>query len=214
MTTQQSSYLGVRADMLAMLPARPFSTVLDVGCASGATSTELKRSGARVTGIEYSAEGAAASSEVLDEVLHGDAAVHLSALVAQRRTFDLALCGDVLEHLLDPWTALTQIRQLVPEGYVVISLPNVAHVSTFFALAMGHWPYRDRGIHDRTHLRFFGRRDLAELYSQAGFSEVRRRVHHRIIERPHWLNQRSEWLVSRIPVVRRFTEYQFVSLLR
>lgn len=212
--SQQSSYLGIRTDMLNMLPPRGFLSALDVGCASGATGCELMRRGVRVTGIEYSAEGAAASREVLDEVLQGDAGVHLAALVAAERTFELVLCGDVLEHLVDPWTALAQIRKLVPHGYVVVSLPNVAHLSTFLELARGRWPYRDRGIHDRTHLRFFGRRNLRELYSEAGFIETRRQVHHRIIERPHWLNQRTEPLVSRVPVLRRLTEYQFVSLLQ
>jgi 2-polyprenyl-3-methyl-5-hydroxy-6-metoxy-1,4-benzoquinol methylase len=128
--------------------------------------------------------------------------------------FDLVLCGDVLEHLVDPWTALRCLRALCPNGYSIVSLPNVAHVSTFIALLRSHWPYRERGIHDRTHLRFFGRNNLSELYQGAGFREVRRRTRYRLLERPSPINERLEPVLGRIPVVRRFLEYQFISLLK
>ncbi|MCA9642168.1 MAG: class I SAM-dependent methyltransferase [Polyangiaceae bacterium] len=211
---QNSSYVGLRSDMLEILPTgRRFERVLDVGCATGATGSALKQRGAHVTGIEYSPESAAAAKEALDEVLEGDAGVLLGKLAGDGRRFDLVLCGDVIEHLVDPWTALATIRRLVPNGLVVVSLPNVAHLSTFSALLSGQWPYRERGIHDRTHLRFFGERNLKALFAEAGFEERERRVHHRVIERPHWLNEFSAPLTSRLPVLRRYTAYQFVSLL-
>jgi 2-polyprenyl-3-methyl-5-hydroxy-6-metoxy-1,4-benzoquinol methylase len=209
------SYVGVRRDILALVPAQPVERVLDVGCASGATSAELKRERGplHVTGIEYDADLARIATTRLDRVLVGDANARLAELVEAGERFDLVLCGDVLEHLVDPWAALSAVRALCPTGHAIVSLPNIAHLSTFRALLAGRWPYRERGIHDRTHLRFFGRNNLAELFAASGFSEVRRVTHHRLLERPHALNVRLEPVLARLPLLGRLTEYQFVCLL-
>jgi trans-aconitate methyltransferase len=213
------SYLGVRDDMLAMVPSDlQLGRVLDVGCAAGATSQALSERypGLETTGIELDTGLAERARAHLGRVLVGDAAEQLRALSASHdERFDLVLCGDVLEHLEDPWAALSTIRALCPAGRVIVSLPNVAHISTLAALLLrSHWPYRDRGIHDRTHLRFFGRANLHELYRGAGFTEIARRTRHRVIERPHPLNERLAPLLRRVPVVSRLTEYQFISLLK
>jgi 2-polyprenyl-3-methyl-5-hydroxy-6-metoxy-1,4-benzoquinol methylase len=211
------SYVGARSDLLSMVPDRAYGRVLDVGCATGATSAELKQRlpGCHVTGIELDQGMAELARERLDRVLVGDASALLTELRdSEDDRFDLVLCGDVLEHLVDPWAALGCIRKLCPTGTVIVSLPNVAHVSTVVALLFGsYWPYRDRGIHDRTHLRFFGRNNLAPLFAAADFKEVRRFTHHRVIERPHRLNQWLAPIVSRLPLIRRLTEYQFISVL-
>src|SRR5262245_2143459 len=182
-----ASYRGTRQDLLALVPPGGLATVLEIGCAAGATGAALKasRPGTRVTGIELDPALAREAGVALDEVLLGDAVERLNELASRGARFDLVLCGDVLEHLSDPWTALRVIRALCPEGHVVVSLPNVAHASTIASLLFrSYWPYRDRGIHDRTHLRFFARRNLPELYASAGFQEVRRVTHHRLLERP------------------------------
>ena len=210
------SYVGVRDDLLAAIPAGRYARVLDVGCASGTTSAELKRRypEARVTGIELDSLLAQAAEQRLDAVLQGDALMRLSELSQGGERFDLVLCGDVLEHLVDPWRALKELRVLCSDGIVVVSLPNVAHWSTLATLFAGYWPYRERGIHDRTHLRFFARNNLKEFFAGAGFEETSRRYHHRLLERPHWINERLEPLLRWTPGLGRLTEYQFISVLR
>ncbi len=210
-----TSYSPPRHDILAMIPREPIDRVLDVGCSAGATGAELKRvRGVHVTGVELDGPSAQAAADVLDEVRCGEAVAELSRLADEGREFDLVVCGDVLEHLADPWAALKLIRKLVPAGWVIVSLPNVAHISTFAALARQRWPYRTRGIHDRTHLRYFGSANLPELFGDAGFDEIRRHVHHRIVERPHRINGLFEPVLRRVPILSRYTEYQFVCLLR
>ncbi|MEM6792057.1 MAG: class I SAM-dependent methyltransferase [Myxococcota bacterium] len=210
------SYLGVRTDLLAMVPpSLTVQTVLDVGCAAGATVGALRERhpGLVATGIELDPESATRARTQVDEVLVGDADVHLSRLASREARFDLVILGDVLEHLVDPDRTLRRVRMLCPSGRAIVSLPNVGHLSTFGALLEGRWPYRDRGLHDRTHLRWFGRKNLPELFAGAGFREVRRHVRHRIIERPHPYNEALEPLLRWVPVVRHFTAYQFLSLL-
>ena len=114
----------------------------------------------------------------LDNVSEADLnVVSLAALVGEER-FDDVVFGDILEHLIDPWRALRDAAAVLrPEGKVLTSIANVSHVSTLWCLVVrGRWPHQTRGIHDRTHLRFFTRRTLLELFAQAELEvEVERR---------------------------------------
>jgi 2-polyprenyl-3-methyl-5-hydroxy-6-metoxy-1,4-benzoquinol methylase len=146
--------------------------VLDVGCATGYLAAELARRGCRVTGVEA------------DPVVAERARLHCDALVvgdvedddcrralADLGPFDVVLCGDVLEHLHDPWSALRALAALAArDGRVVLSVPNVAHWTGRRAVARGRFPYAEHGLFDRTHLRFFTRASAAELARRAGFA--------------------------------------------
>jgi SAM-dependent methyltransferase len=94
--------------------------------------------------------------------------------------FDVVLAGDVLEHLVDPRRVLADARSLLaPGGYVVASVPNVAHVDVRMALLCGRFAYRETGLLDATHLRFFTHDTLLELFERAGLAVARvRRVRH------------------------------------
>ena len=210
------SYIQVRRDMMSLV-RQPWSRLLDVGCARGATAHALRQAQGvgHTIGVELDAASAQAARGLLDEVLEGDAVTCLEQLVARGQRFDLVMCGDVLEHLVDPWRALALIRSLCePDAQVIVSLPNVAHYSTIVALLRQRWPREDRGLHDRTHLRWFGPRDLEPLYQGAGFIEQQRLVKRRLIERPHPINARVEPLLKRLPGVRALTIFQSISLLR
>lgn len=172
------SYVGLRRDILRLLPDDP-GEVLDVGCATGVLGGYLRHArGARVHGIEGDPRMAEVARGMLDHVDEGDLnKASLSDLVGDRR-FDVIVFGDILEHLIDPWWVLAEATALLrPGGRVITSIPNVSHLSTIWSLAVrGHWPYRSRGIHDRTHLRFFTKRNLVELYGDAGLEvEAERR---------------------------------------
>jgi len=167
-------YAFVRKDIEPLLPARS-DRVLEIGCGGGGTLAWLKESGRAqwTAGIELSEEAAALARTRVDDVHCGDA----NALLGNfpKASFDLVLCLDVLEHLVDPWAALSTIQTLLrPGGRVITSLPNVRHHSVVLPLLFrGRWEYRDAGIMDRTHLRFFSRQGIAALMTQAGLREVR-----------------------------------------
>ena len=84
--------------------------------------------------------------------------------------FDAVVCADVLEHLPRPEELLARIRTwLRPGGTLLVSLPNVANVTVRAALLAGRFAYTERGILDRTHLRFYTRRSARALIEEAGF---------------------------------------------
>ena len=148
-------------------------SVLDVGCATGYLARALRERGCAVSGIEYDAEAAEQARPHLDHLVVGDLNVLDLAAEFGGRTFDVVVLGDILEHLVDPTEVLARlVGLLAPGGSVVISIPNVAHGSLRLALLQGSWDYRELGLMDRTHLRFFTRSTLLAMVRTAGLAAV------------------------------------------
>jgi 2-polyprenyl-3-methyl-5-hydroxy-6-metoxy-1,4-benzoquinol methylase len=76
----------------------------------------------------------------------------------------------VLEHTRDPWNVLARYRRLLkPGGQVIASIPNIRFYAIIARLMFNRWGYRDSGILDRTHLRFFTLATMREMFAQAGY---------------------------------------------
>jgi 2-polyprenyl-3-methyl-5-hydroxy-6-metoxy-1,4-benzoquinol methylase len=83
--------------------------------------------------------------------------------------FDVILCGDVLEHMVDPSGTLAQLKKyLKPTGRVVISVPNIAHYSVRRSLLCGRFDRTETGIMDATHLQFFTKKTAKEMIEKSG----------------------------------------------
>lgn len=207
------SYVGLRTDLLGILPPSP-RRVLDVGCATGAMGRYLADTyGAEVWGIEYDGAMAELARASLRAVFHADLNRVSVASLPHEARYDLIVCGDVLEHLVDPWTALRELAALLaPGGRFAVSLPNVGHYTTLVDLALRRsWPLRDRGIHDRTHLRFFTRKDMLALYACAGLRVVRETRKVRLVESGSFVDALAH--LFDVPPFRSFVTFQYVDLL-
>lgn len=143
--------------------------VVDFGCWNGFVARVLKERGCAVTGIEIDGEAAAGAEEHCDTVVVGDLdAMDLGS--ALEGEYDVGYFGDVLEHLKDPRRVLAAMREkLGPEGFVVVSVPNVAHASVRLSLLKGQFDYSDTGILDATHLRFYTKESICDLLESAGY---------------------------------------------
>ena len=163
------SYICRRTDILALVPQSAIKE-LDIGCSVGALGREIKaRKSAIVFGIEIEPDMDEVAESKLDKVYWGDVeSLNLPELLGDM-TFDCNIFGDDLEHLKDPRTVLTDLTEhLDREGDVIASKPNLRHYTTILSLLSGYWPYRDRGIHDRIHLRFFALENITEMFEDAG----------------------------------------------
>lgn len=142
--------------------------VLELGPAAGHMTRVLRERGCTVVGVEVDPEMAELAAEFAERVIVGDLdKLDLDAELGSER-FDVIVAADVLEHLADPLTALRRLRAfLAPEGYFVISLPNIAHGSVRIALLQGHFDYQNVGLLDTTHLRFFTRESIGKLLDDA-----------------------------------------------
>ncbi len=143
--------------------------ILDVGCAGGLLARVLKEKfNCEITGIELDHESGAKAAEHCKRVIIADLdQVNLLEHFSPGE-FDVALLADVLEHLKNPGRILSQLFELVGE-YVVISVPNVTHSAILYELLQGKFDYRELGLLDRTHLRFFTRDSILKLIEDAGF---------------------------------------------
>lgn len=145
--------------------------VLEFGCATGYMSAVLKqRNGCSVVGIEISSDAAELAREHCDQVIVGDAETLDYDSVLEGERFDAIVFADVLEHLREPGEVLSRIRPfLAEEGEMIASIPNVAHASLRLALLGGEFRYRELGLLDDTHLRFFTRATVQDLFEEAGY---------------------------------------------
>ncbi len=204
------SYTGVREDIIEMITSFPhIERVLDVGCSTGTLGEQIKnRLKSEVTGIEKDEKMAAVAAKKLDRVIVKD--IEEVSLSEFDHSFDCIIFGDVLEHLKDPWETLKKMGALLrDDGVVIASIPNVGHYTTVFNLLFRkYWPYRSRGIHDRSHLRFFTLKNICELFDYAHLEIISVKRNYRIIERPHPLNRYSHFFG--VPPFRDLLTFQYL----
>lgn len=144
--------------------------VLDVGCGEGTTGALLKSRGIarEVHGIELVEAAAARAAGRLDSVTVGN--IEQMDIPFEPGSFDVIVITEVLEHLVDPWQAVRRLQTYLRDGGCIIaSMPNVRNFHVLWPLLFaGKWEYQDSGILDRTHLRFFTKSSMIELFTQAG----------------------------------------------
>ncbi len=167
-------YHNPRSELLAFL-AQALGTigprVLNIGCAAGADAAGLRALGAQVLhGVEPVAPAAAEARSHYDRV---DACTFADWEPPMR--YDTVILADSLEHMPSPAPVLATVRDLLDgqRPILVLSLPNVRHVSVLLSLILrGDWHYRSAGILDDTHLRFFTARSVRRLLAGCGFAPV------------------------------------------
>lgn len=165
----------VRREIEPFLPAHA-ETVFEIGCGSASTLAWMKDTGRakKVIGIEVSEAAASGARSCVDEVVVTDIEKDGSLLDRYRAQGDIVLLLDVLEHLHDPCSSLRQIKQIVkPGGLIIASIPNIRSIKVLFPLVfLGEFEYADSGILDRTHLVFFTKKPVLQLFKDCGMPDV------------------------------------------
>lgn len=152
--------------------------ICEFGCGGGAMAKAIRSMNPSVhyVGLELMVEPLDRARQFLDVALcrdlnlmgewHSDPEM---ATALPHGSFNHAIFGDVLEHLLDPESVVRQAAdRLVSGGTLLACIPNVQHWSVFVQLIRGKWPRQDSGLFDRTHIRWFTLNDMVELMEQAG----------------------------------------------
>lgn len=142
--------------------------VLDLGFGAGHFAQRIRPACRYLAGLELDRSAAAEGARFFDEAVTGD--IFEGIVTRWKEPFDVVVAGDVLEHLPRPEELLGALRPLLkPGGILLVSLPNVANVTVRASLLAGRFPYADRGILDRTHLRFYTRASARALLEGSGF---------------------------------------------
>ncbi len=145
------------------------SSILDMGCGSGAISERLVKKGCKVYGIDIAEDAVQEARDRMTEVIVGDIE-RIEHLPWEKRFFDIIILADVLEHLKDPLNVLVKLKSYLKDEWIfLISLPNIAFWRIRLALLLGRFNYSpDGGIMDETHLRFFTFASAKRLINRAG----------------------------------------------
>ena len=159
-------YESERLDLVRLVPDH-VRRVLDVGCARGGYGKTLKqlRPDITITGVEFNAVMAETASQHYDHIINTPV-----EKADFDDVFDLVNCGDLLEHLDDPWRILRRIYHLLaPGGYLVLSVPNAGHWTVVQDLLKGKFEYIPVGLLCVSHVRWFTEISLREALTDAGF---------------------------------------------
>ncbi|HEY0141116.1 MAG TPA: class I SAM-dependent methyltransferase [Thermoanaerobaculia bacterium] len=141
-------------------------TLLDLGAAGGELGSALRERFDRTIGFEYNVDCLPQLKGRFDQVVITD----LERVKLLPRKVNAIVLADVLEHLRNPAGALKLVREAVADdGHVFISVPNIANITVRLGLLFGIFEYRDRGILDHTHLRFYTMRTFRREVEGAGF---------------------------------------------
>jgi len=159
-----------RFDLLSRISLEAKS-ILEFGCGEAPLGEALKqRQKCRVVGIELDPDAAAIAEKRIDAVYRGDVREIVSILDER---FDWIIGGDIVEHLDEPWSFLSELRRLaLPGAHLLLSLPNLANASVVNDLLQGRFDYVYMGLTCVGHLRFFTRQSLSDMLTIAGWTIV------------------------------------------
>jgi 2-polyprenyl-3-methyl-5-hydroxy-6-metoxy-1,4-benzoquinol methylase len=147
---------------------------LEFGCGFGGFSSILKEEfGVETWGVEIDTHAAREAEKKLAKVINADALASVCQIPDSY--FDCVIFFDILEHLTDPYSLLSAVKtKLRRNGVFVVSIPNVRYYRSLVDLVVhGNWDYKDHGILDKTHLRFFTYKSIAKMFNVLDFEILR-----------------------------------------
>lgn len=150
--------------------------VLDVGCGFGALGEAVKKKGDNIVyGIDKSEFAINIAKQRIDKAFIADV-TEINKLPEEilSSKFDLIIFSDILEHIYNPILILKEYRNLLKdEGYILISVPNIASWTVRLNLLFGRFNYTDTGILDKTHIRFFTIKSIKEVVRNSEYEVVK-----------------------------------------
>lgn len=161
-------------DVLRLIP-RLSKKIIEIGCSSGALARayNMNYNNTYWVGMEIDSLYAQRASEYCNEVIIGDIESCNEEFYKSHEDKECWIFADVLEHLRDPWKVLKNIRNIIPEnGSIIACIPNAQHWTLIARLVVGNFRYEEMGLMDKTHLRWFTRTTIIELFEMQGFKIV------------------------------------------
>ncbi|MFZ2649623.1 MAG: class I SAM-dependent methyltransferase [Burkholderiaceae bacterium] len=166
------AHMLVNDELLALIPLSS-RRIVDVGCMHGALAQAFREKNpqANYLGIDIDPDYVQAASAHCTETLAANIEKLDDAGFARLFPSDCWIFGDCLEHLYDPWRVLQRVRTSIdPDGCALVCLPNAQHWSVQWRLVSGQFRYEDADLMDRTHIRWFTRLTMLEMFQQTGWS--------------------------------------------
>ena len=165
-----------RKELLELIPIKNRNgNMLEIGAGAGDTLLYAKENNyaQNIYGVELcKIENSNQTSEIFSNFIIGN--IEDLKLPFEKESFNIIICGDVLEHLIDPYTVLNKLKEyLTDDGVIIASIPNIREFKTMKKIFFqGDFKYEESGILDKTHLRFFTKKNIIELFKNQGFNII------------------------------------------
>ena len=172
---KESNYFSnIRRDIISLIPENSKQKILEIGAGAGNTLLYIKENqiAKEVMGVELMEIANSNQKHPLIDKFQ-IANIEHESIQAQEEYFDIIICADVLEHLVDPWSIVDKLsRYLKKDGLLIVSIPNIREWKTLSKIIFrGDFSYQSSGgIMDKTHLRFFCKRNIYQLLNTSVLS--------------------------------------------
>jgi len=145
-------------------------TFLDIGAGEGWTLDFFKKQAWHCTGLDYSEFGCKKHHpDCLADMQVGDIYENIVNLIAENKKYQVILVDNVLEHVIEPFSLLKNIKQLIDtNGILVIEVPNDFSITQNYALEKGYISQAFWVVYP-DHLSYFNQEGLINLCHEAGF---------------------------------------------
>jgi 2-polyprenyl-3-methyl-5-hydroxy-6-metoxy-1,4-benzoquinol methylase len=174
--SQINAYTTIRHDIVKLVPCSS-RILLDVGCSDGTLGAFLKQlnPAREVDGIEINGSFCEIAKVRLNTLIQADLNKTSLINLLPKKNYDCIIFADVLEHLIEPENLLRDaINYLGPNGVIIISLPNIRHITALYSIYFqGTFPRYSRGLFDQTHLRWFTINDAINFINASGVTVVK-----------------------------------------
>jgi ubiquinone/menaquinone biosynthesis C-methylase UbiE len=181
--------------------------VLEIGSGRGNVLYNLRNSYKELYGLELSNERAIRSQEHFKMMNINNVFIQQgnieTGLNFEDAFFDTILWADVIEHVVDLWSAMSEIKRLLKtNGRLVTCTPNIAYFRRRITLLLGQFPstggldegmlVRHNALFDEGHLHYFTFSSLMKVYQKYGIKPIERMGFGRL----GWIHDISPSLLS------------------
>ena len=169
-------FTATRMDIIQLLPKNKDNKILEIGAGNGATLLAAKSLGLakETVGIELvKVDNYSENFPNIDKFIYGD--IESIKLDFEENYFDVIICADVLEHLVNPWETIKKLGRFQKEGGIFLSsIPNIRNYRILRSIILGgDFRYQDGGILDRTHLRFFCKKNIIQMFEDNDYEIIK-----------------------------------------
>lgn len=137
-------------------------SVLDVNCGIGSTMIKIKNKypAAHIYGMESNKRAVEFGSQYLN-IVQGDVEAGENPFPVQ---YDYIILGDVIEYLHNPQQILCTLKTwLKPGGFMIMSVPNLLHISVLYYLLHGKMFYRGAYLLKKSVFKLYLRGEIIQL---------------------------------------------------
>ncbi len=164
----ENYYNNERKEIIKYIP-KGVKRILDVGCGEGSTLEMISKIyDCEAVGVEINIESANKANKKFKDIYNFSC--ENKEKMDELGDFDVILLLDVLEHMIDPWAFVLNLKKvsLRQGGTLIASIPNFKNYKIMQSYIKGNFRYEEAGLFDRTHLRWFAKKNMMELFEEVG----------------------------------------------